>query len=176
MRWLDLCAVERAEADQLLTYFAPLADADHLSAIVEIKLNKLRPMVISRAAESVRSAWIAPHHSAQPSMWRLHALYEPAANLMRVIDTSPDRWVSSRARSHFKTLLEDARERPQVVEREGDDLVVVSRRYLQETVDPTSAKGLSRRYLAMGLSDDDMPVLQHGRAPALDDLPEIGPA
>jgi hypothetical protein len=178
LHWLDVCAVGRGEVSDLITYFEPLAELEHLSAIMEVKLKKLRPMIINRVFESLEPTQFVPHHSRFKSFkWHERAAdFGPALSLLHLIDSTPDRWVSSRARSQFKTLLEDARERPQVVERDGDDLVVVSRRYLQETVDPTSAKGLSQRYLAMDLSDADMPILQHGSLPALDDLPELGPA
>ncbi|WP_374572330.1 hypothetical protein [Phenylobacterium sp.] len=176
LHWLDVCAVDRGEVGDLINYFEPLAELEHLSAIMEVKLNKLRPMIITRVFESLEPAPLVPHSSLLKSFrWHGRAAdFGPSLSLLHIIDSTPDRWVSSRARSHFKTLLEDARERPQVVQRDGDDLVVVSRRYLQETVDPTSAKGLSQRYLAMNLSDTDMPILQHGSLPGLDDLPELG--
>jgi hypothetical protein len=176
-RWLDVCAVDDAEADDLMAYFEPLAELDHLSAIMEVKLGKLDPVVIARVVESLDPAFHLPHHGlATPYGWRAgRGLYQPTVRLLNYIDSNADRWATSKARSHFKTLLDEARERPQVVGRDGDDLVIISRRYLQETVEPTSAKALSRRYLGMGLSDDDMPVLEHGTLPPLEDLPPIGP-
>lgn len=176
MHWLDVCAVYRGEVGDLVAHFEPLADVEHMTAIMEVKLKKLRPMIIMRMFESLEPAIVAPYHARFKSLTlkARAAGYGATFDLLHVIDSSADRWGSSEARSRFKTLLEDARERPQVVERDGDELVVVSRRYLQETVDPTSAKGLSQKYLAMGLSDADMPVLDHGSLPALDDLPELG--
>jgi len=145
---------------------------------MEVKLRKLDSLIFSRVAESFDIAFYEQQSRGPfrdiPLIRRSH--YNENYHLLQLIDYSAERWATSKARNQFKTLLDEAQERPQIVEREGGDLVVISRRYLQETVAPTSAKGLSRRYLAMGLFDDDMSKLEHGTLPLLEDLPEIGPA
>lgn len=178
---VDVCAVEDAARGDLLAHYEPLVELDHLTSMIQVKFKHLDAITLIRAAETLDLTYPRNASVWRPRM-RIHRSWPDesplieAHELLRLIDDSADRWASSKARSNFKTLLEDARERPQVVERDGDDVVIVSRRYLQETVDPTSAKGLSRRYLGMGLSDEGMPELSHGSVRPLEDLPEIGTA
>jgi hypothetical protein len=181
---IDVCAVDVAEAARLMAHFEPLGDLDHFAPMVTVKLQKLHPMLLRRAAETIDPAifktahhgWDAIYHWARQTDLKASNAPWNTARLLDVVETSSDRWASSRARNQFKTLMDDARERPQVVERDGDDLLVVSMRYLKEAVEPTSARDLSRRYLAMALSDADMSVLNHGALPPLENLPEIGTA
>lgn len=173
--WIEVCAVADAGVSDLMAHFTPLTKLDHLTALMEVKLANLDASVFPLVAESLDPSLYKPFLESPylPNSLQLSAAEHSALRLLDMIDTTTDRWASSKARSQFKSVLDDALERPQVVEREGDDLVIVSRRYLRETIDPTSAKALSQRYLAMGLSDAEMPQLTHGTLPPLDELPAM---
>nr|WP_294506440.1 hypothetical protein [uncultured Rhodopila sp.] len=169
-KWgVDVCSVGFSGADSLMEHFRPLVDVDGLASVMQVSLHKIEPAMFSVVAESFAST---PLYAAcgRP------LIYGHTLDLMHDFDRNAYRWVSSKARTNFKTLLDDARQRPQLVEREDDDLFVVSRRYLQEAIEPTSARGLSRIYRAMALSDAGMPDLVPRALAPLEDLPKLGPA
>ncbi len=164
---VDVCSVDFSEPDSLMQHFKSLADVDELASVMQVRLNKIEPMMFSAVAGSF-------------GLEGSRALYKSSTHhrtgvfqLMHTFDSNAHRWASSKARNNFKALLEDARKRPQLVEREGDELFVVSRRYLQETIEPTSAQGMSRLYRAMALTEDDMPDPAPRALTPLEDLPEL---
>lgn len=61
------------------------------------------------------------------------------------------RWKTSDARGQFKELLEEAATRPQIIERDGEELVVVSRSLLDRYADPLSGAALVARFRDSGL-------------------------
>ncbi len=176
---VDVCAVDFAQPQRLVDHWKPLAEVDHLAPAMRVRLHKIEPLMFTMVADSM--AAMTPISWLDADAFRRHRELKPGnlhhlSGLLHAFDSSGHRWVSSKARNNFKTLLEDARTRPQIVEREGDDLFVVSRRYLEQTVEPTSAQALSRHYRARPLSDAGMPELARRPLPPLEDLPELGSA
>jgi hypothetical protein len=170
---VDVCALDDGEAGSLASHFEPLIDIDHIAPSMELKFKHLDVMTVLRGAESLNLT-MQRHHAAVERYQRVSTLVWNAGRLLEEFEKGSERWASSKARNNFKALMDEARERPQVVERDGDDLLVVSRQYLKEAVDPTSAQSQSRRYRAMALSDSGMTSRPLGALPALQGLPEIG--
>jgi hypothetical protein len=168
--FVDVCSVSATRADGLMEYFKPFADIDRVASVMQVRLDKIEPVMFSAVAESLADSW----HRSSIIHFASHGHHHAGSQLMNVFDKTAHRWASSNARNHFKALLDDARNRPQLVERGGDDLFIVSRRYLQEAVEPTSARAMSRRYRAIALSDDNMPDFVPRELPSLEELPRLG--
>jgi hypothetical protein len=162
--WTGVCALEFGEPDRMVSQFAPLAVAERMSFVVEVRLDKVAPSLFTALVHAFGQ--VIPRHDVA------------AANLDQIQllakgDVVGRRWVSSQARSHFRTLLEDARKQPQIIERGDDEVVVVSRNYLHELMEPTSARSIARRFRARALPAEGLADAPPRTVEPLQDLPEL---
>lgn len=161
----NVCGLEFRSPAEAMDRFVPLMKVEHIKAEFEMGLDKLEPAVFAAMAAS---QGLAPSFEPTANRRRL------SAEVMAQVDALSHRWGSTEARSNLKNLFERARQQPQIVERRGaDDLVVMSRNYLQELVQPTTARTLALKYRSMALLTDGfvdpipMPV------GPLEELPEL---
>jgi hypothetical protein len=164
--WTGVCALEFGEPDRMVSQFAPLAVAERMSFVVEVRLDKVAPSLFTALVHAFGQVIpVRRHGVAAPNLDQIHLLAKG--------DVAGRRWVSSQARSHFRTLLEDARKQPQIIERGDDDVVVVSRNYLRELMEPTSARSIARRFRARALSAEGLADAPLRTIEPLEDLPEL---
>jgi hypothetical protein len=77
---------------------------------------------------------------------RIKQLSDRMTNFSDTLVRSARRWLSKNARDNFKGLMEAAASQPQVVERDNDEIIVVSKRLLQRYADPKSAQSIVQTF------------------------------
>jgi hypothetical protein len=169
---VDVCALEFGRADSAVDHFAPLIAVDHIVPAFEMSFRKMEPKIF----------WAIAHghlHNDDfaSSVWSTHIKRTHLVrHLMLKVDADSHRWASSDARNNFKTLFDAAQKQPQIVERNGDEVVMLSRSYLQELVEPTSARELAIYYREKALSAVGLGEPTRRSMGPLGELPELGSA
>jgi hypothetical protein len=167
--WANVCAVDFGGAVSAVEQFAPLMDVEHLRPAMEVNFRKMTPKMFVAMA-------IGQGYPDEALGANLTARHRSRHHVLATVDAVSHRWVQSNARNNFRELLERARQQPQIVERDGEDLILLSKQYLQELVEPTSARAMALRYRANALSASGMAEPIRRRLGRLDDLPELGAA
>jgi len=164
----SVCFIEYGDTDKVAERFAPLINTRWIPAKVEIELSTAQSGVFALLWDLVGESPSGMH--VIDTKHHLSQRFDGVFNF----DNAARRWASSRARDHFKELLDEAVLQPQIVNRgRGDDVVVVSRHYLEELVDPSSARAMSAHFRGRGLSAEGLEVLDFGELEDLADLPQL---
>ncbi len=160
-----VCSLEIGESQAIAERYAPLAAMEHMPGAVEVRLDHV-PAGFFKAWNAV----LGEHGTAE--IREASVEYRPAA-FVSTLDAVAKRWASSQAHVDFGTLLDEARLQPQIVGRGNDDLVVLSRSYLEELADPSSAWAMSQYFRGGGLSREGMPARRSRPLEPLKSLPVL---
>jgi hypothetical protein len=86
---------------------------------------------------------------------RIKQLSDRLTHFPNALVMSARRWLSKTARDNFKDLMEAATIQPQVVERDDDEIIVVSKRLLQRYATPKSARQIVDTFRESSLTPFD---------------------
>jgi hypothetical protein len=160
-----VCSLAIGESQAIADRYAPLAIMEPMPGAVEVRLDRV-PAGFFKAWNAV----LGEHSAAE--IREASFEYRPVA-FVSTLDTVAKRWASIQAHGDFSTLLHEARLQPQIVGRGNDDLVVVSRSYLEALADPSSAWAMSQYFRGGGLSREGMPARRSRPLEPPRSLPEL---
>lgn len=165
----SVCGVEFGIAQEAIEHFMPLVGIDHIQPAMQVRLGKMEAKMF--AALAVGQGYDVDSIILPGS--RAPGRRSVGADVVAQVDAASRRWASSQARTHFKDVFDRARQQPQIVERGDDDLVVMSRTYLQELIEPTSARAMAQYYRARGIPAAGLVDLAAGVIDDLEELPAL---
>lgn len=88
--------------------------------------------------------------------------------LARQLTRSARRWRTTQARRDFKDVLQDASTAPQLVERDGQEVLIIDRDLLERFEQPLSGAALAARF-----ASNRLPTLTFATEPPADPEPQI---
>lgn len=88
--------------------------------------------------------------------------------LARQLTRSARRWRTTQARRDFKDVLQEASTAPQLVERDGQEVLIIDRDLLERFEQPLSGAALAARF-----ADNRLPALTFATEPPADPEPQI---
>ena len=165
-----VCGIEFVAGRDAIEHFLPLLDVEHIQPAMQVRLDKIEAKMFAALAVRHAHDFSEPIPEKAPKAPRTAVGFDVASR----VDAVGRRWASSQARTHFKEVFDRARKQPQIVERGDDDLVVMSRTYLKELIEPSSARAMARHYRVHGIHGDGLVELEALVVNDLEELPELG--